>query len=51
MVPKPDHLGPDYAAQFQDRSVVAAYHHRPPYPAAVFDRLLDLLPPARTPLS
>ena len=45
-VPKPDHLGPDYAAQFQDRGVVAAYRHRPPYPAAVFDILLDLLPPA-----
>ncbi len=42
-LPKPAHLGPAYAAQFQDRSVVAAYHHRPPYPAAVFDILADLV--------
>ena len=40
---KPDHLGPDYAAQFTDRSVVAAYHLRPPYLDSVFDRLTDLI--------
>jgi SAM-dependent methyltransferase len=32
MLPKPKHLGPEYAAVFQDQSVVEAYHHRPPYP-------------------
>ena len=42
-LPKPGHLGPEYGAQFQDASVVAAYRHRPPYPAAVFDLLLDLI--------
>lgn len=30
--PKPSHLGPQYAAQFQDPSVVSVYHHRPPVP-------------------
>lgn len=43
MVPKPDHLGPDYGAQFSDPSVVAAYHLRPPYLAEVFDVLTDLI--------
>ena len=43
MLPKPDHLGPEYAAQFADPSVVAAYHHRPPYPAAVLDILAELV--------
>ena len=37
MLPKPAHLGPAYAGQFQDRSVVAAYHHRPLFPAETFD--------------
>src|SRR5262249_55186769 len=41
--PKPDHLGPEYAAQFGDPSVVAAYRHRPPYPAEVFDILVGLI--------
>jgi SAM-dependent methyltransferase len=45
VIPKPAHLGPAYAAQFQDASVVAAYHLRPPYPAEVFAILADLLPP------
>lgn len=43
MLPKPRYLGPDYAAQFADPSVIAAYHHRPPYPAEIFtvlDRLI-----------
>lgn len=43
MLPKPTHLGPDYAAQFTDPSVVAAYHLRPPYPDEVFDVLADLI--------
>lgn len=33
MLPKPAHLGPAYAAQFSDMSVVEAYHLRPPYPS------------------
>jgi SAM-dependent methyltransferase len=41
--PKPDHLGPEYGAQFGDASVVAAYHHRPPYPDAVFEVLVGLM--------
>jgi SAM-dependent methyltransferase len=40
--PKPAHLGPAYAAQFQDAAVAAAYPMRPPYPAAVFDLLVSL---------
>jgi trans-aconitate methyltransferase len=44
MRPKPDHLGPEYAAQFADRSVAREYHTRPPYPAELFTRLLRLLP-------
>ncbi|HET7095533.1 MAG TPA: methyltransferase domain-containing protein [Thermomicrobiales bacterium] len=43
MRPKPDHLGPEFASQFRDPSVVAAYRHRPPYPDEVFDILADLL--------
>jgi SAM-dependent methyltransferase len=43
--PKPRHLGADYAAQFQDESVVRAYEHRPPYPAQLDSRLLELLGP------
>ena len=43
MRPQPDHLGPDYASQFSDSSVVAAYGHRPPYPAAVFEILTGLV--------
>jgi SAM-dependent methyltransferase len=41
--PKPAHLGPAYGAQFADRSVAAAYVHRPPYPTGVFDLLEELL--------
>ena len=37
------HLGPKYAAQFKDRSVVEDYHHRPPYPTEVFEILSDLI--------
>jgi ubiquinone/menaquinone biosynthesis C-methylase UbiE len=43
MPPKPKHLSPEYAAWFQDPSVVAAYPHRPPYPPAVFDLLPSLI--------
>lgn len=43
MRPKPAHLGPQYAAQFQDAAIVAAYPTRPPYPAEVFERLRALL--------
>ena len=42
MLPKPKHLGPQYASQFADPAVVAAYHHRPPYAPAVFPWLRDL---------
>ncbi|MGH2502159.1 MAG: class I SAM-dependent methyltransferase, partial [Ktedonobacterales bacterium] len=42
MLPKPAHLGPNYAAQFQDAAVVEAYPTRPPYPEAVFDLLESL---------
>ncbi|MGC4083199.1 MAG: hypothetical protein QM736_14090 [Vicinamibacterales bacterium] len=45
MKPKPDHLGPAYAAQFTDRSVAQSYHTRPPYPAELFDALPTLVPP------
>ena len=41
MQPKPKHLGPEYAAQFQDAAVVAAYPTRPPYPPEVFEILAE----------
>src|SRR5262245_11507173 len=40
---KPAGLAPEYAAQFQDRSVADAYHHRPPYPDEVFAILTGLI--------
>lgn len=40
---KPEHLGPAYAAQFSDPSVVAAYHLRPPYLDEIFDVLTGLI--------
>jgi SAM-dependent methyltransferase len=40
--PKPRHLGSRYGAQFEDASVAAAYHARPPYPTEFFD-VLDRL--------
>lgn len=43
MMPKPDHLGPEFATQFADSSVVAAYRHRPPYLDDVFAVLVDLI--------
>jgi len=42
-IPKPPPLGDEFARQFSDPSVVAAYHLRPPYPPAVFDILFELL--------
>lgn len=43
MLPKPRHLGPEYAAQFADQGVADAYRHRPPYPDEVFALLADLI--------
>ncbi|MEO8972692.1 MAG: class I SAM-dependent methyltransferase [Ktedonobacteraceae bacterium] len=43
MLQKPKHFAPEYGKQFQDRSIVEAYHHRPPYPAEVFDILAGLI--------
>src|SRR3569623_113034 len=40
----PDRSG---AATFQDAGVVAAYLHRPPYPDALYRRLLELMPARR----
>ena len=42
---KPSHLGADYAAQFGDEEIAAAYRHRPPYPAETFTILEPLLGP------
>ncbi|HMI90311.1 MAG TPA: class I SAM-dependent methyltransferase [Polyangiales bacterium] len=42
MEPKPEHLGREYAAQFEDESVARAYYARPPYPDGVLD-LIDTL--------
>ncbi len=41
LLPKPKHLGPEYASQFADPAIVAAYHHRPPYAPAVFPPWFD----------
>ena len=43
MLPKPEHLGPEYGSQFQDQSVVAAYRFRPPYPDEAFSILAGLI--------
>jgi SAM-dependent methyltransferase len=43
--PKPGHLAPEFAAQYQDEGTARAYPSRPPYPAGVFDVLVDLLDP------
>jgi SAM-dependent methyltransferase len=37
-------FGEEYATIFRDASVVAAYKHRPPYPPATFEFLLQLIP-------
>jgi trans-aconitate methyltransferase len=43
MRPKPKHLAPEYGAQFQDASVIAAYPRRPVPPAEVFTILAGLI--------
>ena len=40
---KPRHLDAEYAAQFGDEEVAAAYLHRPPYPPETFVVLAPLL--------
>jgi trans-aconitate methyltransferase len=45
---QPRHVGPDQAAQFRESGVAAAYRHRPPYPAKVFETLAALLPNDRS---
>jgi SAM-dependent methyltransferase len=40
---KPRHLDAEYAAQFGDEEVAAAYRHRPPYPPETFVVLESLL--------
>ncbi len=42
-IPKPKYLGPQYGGQFRDRSVAAAYLHRPPYSPELFDTLESLI--------
>jgi hypothetical protein len=42
---KPQHLTAEYAAQFGDEEVAAAYRHRPPYPPQAFSMLEPLLGP------
>ncbi len=42
------HFSAEYAAQFADRAVVAAYATRPPYPEEVLEILESLLPPGQT---
>ena len=44
MIPKPKHLGLEYAAQFKDRGIVDAYPHRPSYPPETFEILSHLIP-------
>ena len=42
-IPKPKHLGPEYADQFKDQSVADAYVNYPPYTAEVFEVLESLI--------
>jgi SAM-dependent methyltransferase len=42
---RPRHLAAEYAAQFGDEEVAAAYQHRPPYPSQTFTLLEPLLGP------
>lgn len=44
MLPKPRHLAREFADQFKDPDVAAAYLHRPAYPEDVIVRLIELLP-------
>jgi SAM-dependent methyltransferase len=43
MLSKPKHLAEEYASVFKDRSVVAAYAYREPYPAEIFAILAELI--------
>jgi ubiquinone/menaquinone biosynthesis C-methylase UbiE len=43
MDPKPNHLGPEYGAQFKDASIVEVYHYRPPYAAEALRTLIGLI--------
>lgn len=43
MLHKPEQWASEYAVPFQDRSVVQAYRHRPPYPPEVFEILVGLI--------
>lgn len=43
MLPKPSHWSGDYGAWFKDPQIVAAYHHRPPYPSDAIRTLQDLI--------
>jgi SAM-dependent methyltransferase len=43
MYAKPKHLTPENAARFQQQSIVARYHLRPPYPPETFDILAALI--------
>ena len=45
MIAKPSFLGPKYGSAFEDETVVASYHTRPPYPEEVFELLAALLAP------
>ena len=42
---KPKHLAAEFAAQFGDEEVAAAYRHRPPYPPVAFAIVEPLLGP------
>jgi len=43
MQPKPSHLGPKYAEQFKDTSIVEVYHQREPYVPETLKHLADLV--------
>lgn len=43
MLSRPESLGEQYAARFQDQSVVERYHLRPTYPSETFTFLNDLI--------
>lgn len=42
MITKPKHLETMYAEQFKDKSIVNAYHNRPPYPDELFPFLAEM---------
>ncbi len=43
MISRPESLGEQYAARFQDQSVVDRYHLRPTYPPEIFTLLNALV--------